>query len=104
MQKTGVRSLGWEDTLEKEMATHSSILAWRLSWTEEPAGLQSTGSQGWTRLSDFTFFLSYKIKRAIIRTAITSNQIKKQNIIDPPEDHSLASLQAYPPKVNYPDC
>ena len=41
MQETQVRSLGQEDTLEKEMATHSSILAWRISWTEEPSGLQS---------------------------------------------------------------
>ena len=45
MRETRVRSLGWEDPLEKEMATHSSILAWRISWTEEPGGLQSTGSQ-----------------------------------------------------------
>ena len=40
-----VRSLGWEDPLEKDMATHSSILAWKISWTEEPRGLQSMGSQ-----------------------------------------------------------
>ena len=40
-----VRFLGWEDPLEKEMATHSSILAWRIPWTEEPGGLQSRGSQ-----------------------------------------------------------
>ena len=45
MQETWVRSLGWEDPLEKEMATHSSILAWRIPWTEEPGGLQSMGSQ-----------------------------------------------------------
>ena len=45
MQETWVRSLGWEDPLEKEMATHSSILAWRIPWTEEPGGLRSTGSQ-----------------------------------------------------------
>ena len=44
-QKTWVRSLGWEDPLEKEMATHSSILAWRIPWMEEPGGLQSTGLQ-----------------------------------------------------------
>ena len=43
--ETWVRSLGWEDPLEKEMATHSSILAWRIPWMEEPGGLQSTGSQ-----------------------------------------------------------
>ena len=40
-----VRSLVWEDSPEKEMATHSSILAWRIPWTEEPGGLQSMGSQ-----------------------------------------------------------
>ena len=45
MRKTQVRSLGWEDPLEKEMATHSSILAWRIPWTEEPGSLQSMGSQ-----------------------------------------------------------
>ena len=45
MQETRVRSLGREDPLEKEMATHSSILAWRIPWTEKPSRLQSTGSQ-----------------------------------------------------------
>ena len=45
MQETQVRSQGWEDPLEKEMATHSSILAWEIPWTEEPGGLQSKGSQ-----------------------------------------------------------
>jgi len=45
MQETRVRSLGWEDPLEKGMATHSSILAWRIPWTEEPGGLQFMGSQ-----------------------------------------------------------
>ena len=43
--ETRVQSLGWEDSLEKGMATHSSILAWRIPWTEEPGGLQSMGSQ-----------------------------------------------------------
>ena len=45
IQETWVRSLNWEDPLEKGMASHSSILAWRIPWTEEPGGLQSTGSQ-----------------------------------------------------------
>ena len=45
MQESRVQSLGWEDTLEEGMATHSSILAWRIPWTEEPDGLQFTGSQ-----------------------------------------------------------
>ena len=45
MQETRVQSLGWEDPLEKAIATHSSILAWEIPWTEEPGGLQSMGSQ-----------------------------------------------------------
>ena len=45
MQETQVQSLGLKDPLEKEMAAHSSILAWKTLWTEEPGGLQSTGSQ-----------------------------------------------------------
>ena len=52
MQETRVLSLGLEDPLEKEIATHSIILAWKILWTEEPSGLQSTGSQSRTRLSD----------------------------------------------------
>ena len=45
LQETGVGSLGWDDPLEKGMAAHSSVLAWRIPWTEEPGGLQSMGSQ-----------------------------------------------------------
>ena len=45
MPETWVQSLGWEDPLEKEMAIHSSVLAWRIPWTEEPGGLQSMGLQ-----------------------------------------------------------
>ena len=45
MQETQVWSVGWEDPLEEETATHSSILAWEISWTEEPGRRQSTGSQ-----------------------------------------------------------
>ena len=55
VQDTWVQSLGWEDPLEKEMATHSSILAWEIPWTEEPGGLQSMGSQkSWTWLDNYT--------------------------------------------------
>ena len=50
MQETWVPFLGWEDPLEEGMATHSSILAWRIPWTEEPGGLQPIGSQSRTRL------------------------------------------------------
>ena len=52
MQEMQVWSLGWEDALEKRMVTHASILAWRISWTEEPGGLQSMGSQSQTQLND----------------------------------------------------
>ena len=45
MQETSVQSLAWEDTLEKGMVTHSSTLAWKIAWTEEPGGLQSMGMQ-----------------------------------------------------------
>ena len=45
MWETRVQSLGWEDPLEKEMAIHSSTIAWKIPWTEEPGRLQSTGSQ-----------------------------------------------------------
>ena len=53
IQETQIQSLSQEDPLEKGMATHSSILAWEISWTEEPGRLQSMGSQkSWTQLSD----------------------------------------------------
>ena len=62
MQETWVRSLGWEDPLEKGMATHSSVLSWRISWTEEPGGLQSMESQrvrhNWVT-NTFTFHLLF---------------------------------------------
>ena len=67
MRDTQVRSLGWEDPLEKEMATHSSILAWRIPWREEPGGLQSTGSQ---RVGhDFTSL-------TICRTSLVAQMVK----------------------------
>ena len=52
LQDTHVQSLGWEDPLNKEMATHSSIFAWEIPWIEELSGLQSMGSQSQTRLSN----------------------------------------------------
>ena len=51
-QEVWVQSMGWEDLLEKEMATRSSILAWEIPWTEEPGGLQSMGFKSQTQLSD----------------------------------------------------
>ena len=63
MQETQVWSLGWEDPLEKGMATHSSILTWRIPWTEEPSGLQSMGSKDldMTEGLTFTFLLEVKV-------------------------------------------
>ena len=52
MQETQVRSLGQEDPLEKEMATHSSTLDWKIPWREEPGGLHPWGCNSWTQLSD----------------------------------------------------
>ena len=73
MQETRIRSLGQEDPLEKEMATHSSILAWRIPWMEEPGGLQSMGSQSRTRLSDFTF--TFKKQIYVLRSLILVKDI-----------------------------
>ena len=62
MQETWVRSLGWEDPMEEEMATHSGTLAWKIPWTEEPGGLQTMGfTKSRTRLSDFTFTFSLSL-------------------------------------------
>ena len=63
MQETWDQSVGQEDPLKKEIATHSSTLAWKIPWMEEPGGLQSMGLQSRTQLSDFIFlsltFLSF---------------------------------------------
>ena len=71
MRETGIRSLGWEYPLEKEMATHSSIVAWRIPWTEEPGRLQSMGSQrvghDWATSLHFT---SLHLKRLIKRLKV----------------------------------
>ena len=68
MWETWVRFLGQEDLLEKEMATHSSTLAWKILWTEEPGRLQSMGSQrvGWTRLCNFTSFQDNNISHSAL--------------------------------------
>ena len=58
-QEMWVRSLSWEDPLEEEMATHSSILAWRIPWTVEPGGLRLMQSQSWTRLSPHAHIGAY---------------------------------------------
>ena len=73
MQETWVQSLGWEDALEKEMTTHSSTLAWKIPWTEEPGKLQSYGvAKSWTQLNNFTFtFFHYARALLIINSTTT---------------------------------
>ena len=63
MRETQIRSLGWEDPLEKGMATHSSIPAWRIPWTEEPGGLQSMGLHriGHDRMTNKWIFRIFQI-------------------------------------------
>ena len=67
VQETWGRSLGQEDPLEKEMAIHSSTLAWKIPWPEKPGRLQSMGSQSRTRLSDFTFTLLRTLYKYFLR-------------------------------------
>ena len=79
MWQTWVWSLGREDPLEKGMATHSSILAWRIPWIEEPGGLQSMRSQSQTQLSNFQFKFSEGLKAWNIISDIEEKLIKWQH-------------------------
>ena len=87
MPETWIQSLGWEDLLEKGKATHSSTLAWKIPWTEEPGRLQSMVAKSRTRLSDFTSLHFRRVLEAI-DTAPTvpngnltmSEEFGKQNI------------------------
>ena len=78
MWETWVQSLGWEDLLEKEMAPHSSILAWKIQWMEEPGRLQSMGSQrvghDWVTFT-FTFFLFFSILLLLILSSLLLQSI-----------------------------
>ena len=77
MQEMQVQSLGQEDPLEEEMATHSSILAWRIPWTEEPGGLQSMGSQRVENdlVSKHTCW--YTEIQLVSHTAVTTSNVAK---------------------------
>ena len=74
MVEMQVPSLGWEDPLEEEMATHSSILAWKISWTEQPGGLQSMGLQSQMRLSVHAcaYVHTHTVTQLIYKTEIDS--------------------------------
>ena len=87
MRVTRVRALGWEDPLEKEMAIHSSTLAWKIPWTEEPGRLQSMGSQRVGREFTFTFLLpfnSYMLKRIYVSYCDSDDefQLLQRNFMD----------------------
>ena len=78
LQETWVWFLGWEDPLEAEMATHFSILAWRIPWTEEPGGLQSIG---WQRVQDWaTNTFTFK-KKLVITVMMTKLQLLLQQLL-----------------------
>ena len=81
VQESWVRPLVWEDPLEKEMATHPSILAWRILWTEEPGELQSMGLQrvGCDRVSN-TFTFTILQKRKGLTTWVHDRSLKEQHL------------------------
>ena len=71
MQETQVQSLGWEDPLEKEMATHSSILAWEVPWTEEPGRPQSRGCKESDMTEQLHFLsLSVQFSRSVLSSSL----------------------------------
>ena len=84
-QETQIQSLVLEDPLEKEMATYSSILAWEIPWTEEPGGLQSTGSQRVghdlaTKTTMMFSVLEQKTSLKVQKTSLLSSSVKLQQI------------------------
>ena len=100
MQETWAWSLGWEDPREKEMATHSSILAWRISWTEEPGGLQPTGSQE----SGMTEWLTYY--RGHMASVVLCQVFVVHRLQDGSKRSQSPGIQtfAYFPPTFYRDC
>ena len=82
MQKTRIQPLGLENSLEKGMATHSSILAWRFPWTQEPDVLQSMESQSWTGLFTFTFhFSNCAVPPSLPETMLSNEHAKMKNTV-----------------------
>ncbi|XDC50420.1 hypothetical protein R6Z07M_001602 [Ovis aries] len=79
--ETWVRSLGWEDPLEKEMATHSSTLAWKIPWTEDPGRLQYMGLQSRTRLSNFTFFWVSQVALLVKNSPANARDVRDAGLI-----------------------
>ena len=92
MQETQVQSLGWEDPLEKEMATHSSTLAWKIPWMEEPRRLHGV-AKSQTRLSDFTFtfFLNFRHENSRNSICIPMSLSAKRDVLKSNGEHLLHS-------------
>ena len=97
MLETRARSLGGEDSLEKEMATHSSILAWKIPWTEEPDGLQSRGSQSWTWLSNYTTTAKERTRHRSREAARECTAVSQQSRSLPPSPRSLSAAHRSQP-------
>ena len=93
MQETWVRSLGWEDPLEKGMATHSSLLAWRIPWTQEPGEIQSMGLQrvGHSYVTN-TFTFHFFRQRETLDVSSTKKRRKLIAILNLPRFYMVASL------------
>ena len=89
MREIRVQSLDWEDPLEKEMATHSSILAWKIPWMEEPSRLQSM-----TRLSDFTF--TFTFKASLIAPLLKNSPAMQETQLDSSLGRFLGEGNGYP--------
>ena len=92
MREAWVQSLGREDVLEKAMATHYSILAWKISWTKEPVRLQSMRSQSQTGLSDFTF--TYRHSKVLHNSALRHLSLLSTFLCNK-LNHSLSDSQVF---------
>ena len=92
MQETQVQSLGWEDPLEKEMSTHSSTVAWKIPWMEEPRRLHGVAKSR-TQLSDFTFtfFLNFRHENSRNSICIPMSLSAKRDVLKSNGEHLLHS-------------
>ena len=95
MGETWVRSLGWENPLERRMTTHSSILIWRIPWTEEPGRLQSMQSQSQTQLSDFHF-------QHLNWASLVAQWLKKKKKNPPANTGNMEDMDLIPGSERYP--
>ena len=97
MRKTRVQSLGWEDPLEKAMASHSSILAWKIPWMEEPGRLQSMGSQGVGYDCSLSFTSRVRDRERLRK----QKTIQQQELISLPYSPSLVGGSGYLPEAGH---